>query len=92
MFIERLTDEQIKEFANRVHEGFSFEFTREKNCISYYITNNRSVWDYSWYEHYTDFGERCDGSSERWLKYLYEIFGEEYKAAYLAECAKVFEK
>ncbi len=40
-----------------------------------------------------DFEVACSHSSsieQEWIRYLYKVFGEEYKKAYLEECVKVF--
>ena len=31
------------------------------------------------------------GSTKAWIKYLYGIFGEEYKQEYVKECLKIFD-
>lgn len=94
MFIERLTKEQIKEFAESINSSSKgYEVSEPlilKSEIRYSIENTRCDFGCSINVALEDFEARGE-STIMWLKYLYKIFGEEYKEAYLAECAKVFE-
>lgn len=61
-----------------------------KSEIVLNIADERSVFDFNINVTFKDF-EAIGLSTEKWMKYLYKIFGEEYKNAYLAECEKLFE-
>lgn len=90
MFIEKLTDEQIKNFFTILYpvDRYKLNFSIEDREIRVYCENLKSVIEYSWYERYTDF--YSSNNEEKWVKYLYKIFGESYKEEYLKECAKIF--
>lgn len=94
-FIERLTDEQILDFLyQNVGRRILVSLYRCKKYISATIN-----FDYPNYFdcHYElavilyDYDVGGYVSKEKWLKYMYGIFGEEYKNAYLKDCVKALE-
>ena len=91
-FIERLTDEQIRTFLDRhypVSVKYSYTFFKSKDGYIYvHIDKNYddSMFNITLYD-YDSIG--CNRHNQ-WIKYLYEIFGEEYKKAYLERCAEIF--
>ncbi len=95
MFIERLTRKQVKDFLKGIYPenfyryDFDYHQILKEFDVTVYDKSNSDV---------IDTFRLCDfdvlyttWSSEHWIKYLYKIFGEEYKEAYLAECEKLFE-
>ena len=91
-FIERLTDEQIYAFLQNEYpkeKRYSSSFIKSKSYIYVSVDENNgdSTIKFSLHDFYTI---GCSRPSI-WIKYLYRIFGEEYKQAYLADCAKVFD-
>lgn len=89
-FIQRLTDEQINYFfIEYFNYPYSHSFYRKENEIHVLAEIIRT--DFGQYEYnfvMSDYG--CDNSLylEVWVEYLTEIFGEEYKQAYLEHCEK----
>ena len=96
MFIERLTEQQIKDFLDEQYgkDYFKYEFTHN-NESERIVGTVKCLHDSKEYDSFwlCDFKMKFGLSlnSNDWLRYLYKIFGEEYKEAYLAECTKVFE-
>lgn len=96
MFIERLTEQQIKDFLDEEYDKdyFIYEFTHNKKSNRIVVTvkylHDSNKYDSFWL---CDFEVICALSlySNNWLRYLYKIFGEEYKQAYIQECLSVFE-
>jgi len=87
-FIERLTDEQVVAFLERTYADrgtYSYEFSRDKFQIYVYTTDRRFSFGLFEYD-----AKGCSRSRSLWIKYLYEVFGEEYKQAYLDYCAEIF--
>lgn len=93
MFVERLTEEQVKQFVENIYwDGFKVSVRETTNSeTSIYVENTKSSNDCGFTITLEDFGVRGLPSRLTWVRYLYKIFGEEYKEAYLANCAKVFE-
>lgn len=97
MFVERLTEEQVKDFLDEQYHKFTFgyKFERNKSDKSFFgtveVLYNSSQWEsfYLW-----DFGGETSRFSFSinvdWIRYLYKIFGEEYKEAYLEYHTKIF--
>lgn len=90
-FIERLTDEQVIAFLERAHpkQGkYSYNLSRNEGFIYVLMKENfgNSSFNFSLYD-YDTIG--CNRHT-LWIKYLYEVFGEEYKQSYLDYCAKIF--
>jgi len=86
-FIERLTDEQVVAFLERTYTDrgtYPYKFIRKKFNIYVHAKDNR--FGFNLFEY------NVGGCSyfSLWIKYLYEVFGEEYKQAYLEHCAKIF--
>lgn len=97
MFVKRLTEEQIKDFLDEQcdRDYFKYEFTHNKKREIIVATvkylHNSEEFDSFWLSNFEAIGS-CSSSLENiWLRYLYKIFGEEYKESYLENCAKVFE-
>lgn len=97
MFIERLTEEQVKDFLDEQYDKdyLKYEFIHNKKIgtisgtVKYLHDSDEfdSFWLYDFEVGWCNFSTK----ENDWIRYLYKIFGEEYKEAYLAECAKVFE-
>ena len=92
-FIDRLTDEQVstfleKNFPKKKHNSCNFE----KHEEAIYVRVDQSTTDESFNFTLEEFGTIGFSHPGRWIRFLYKIFGEEYKEAYIAECAKVFEE
>ena len=95
MFIEKLTDKQVKSFLEQQYppeEGwrYSWHFWNDKNEQNYSCSLKREQNDFVDYIRLEDFLSD-GGSTKAWIKYLYGIFGEEYKQAYVKECLKIFD-
>ncbi len=91
-FIERLTDEQIDAFLQSEYpkdKRYSSSFIKNKEYI--YVSIDENNGDRNFHFTLYDFCVIGCSRSSIWIKYLYQIFGEEYKQAYLADCAKVFD-
>ena len=91
-FVERLTDEQINAYLENdfpKNERYVFSYNRYETYI--YVSVDENNGDASFSFTLEEFDARGSVLPGKWLKYLYKVFGEEYKRAYLSECAKVFE-
>lgn len=90
MFIEKLTDTQIKDFLHNKYPKYHVQFSRDDSSILASITNPHSLPDdYTWNERYYDFSTSVEDGP--WVRYLAKLFGEEYKDAYKADCVKLFD-
>lgn len=91
-FIERLTDKQVKIFLDKHYpkeEKYSYGFDKDKYDIYVRMDGNHGDNSFNFsLKEYETIGCNCH---TQWIKYLYEVFGEEYKRAYLDQCAKIFE-
>lgn len=94
MFVERLTEEQVKEFLDEQYDKdyFKYEFKKSERItgMAEYL-NYSDEFDVFWLSDFEVILTISVSMERNWIKYLYKIFGEEYKEAYLAECTKVFE-
>lgn len=106
MFIEQLNEEQVKDFLNKhygadyfTEDYFKHEIRyskkRKKIYVSIRLCNGHDDGDTEYdYLCLWDFGaetERCYFKIKvKWIKYLYKLFGEEYKQAYLAYHTEIF--
>lgn len=92
LFIKRLTDEQVKTFLEREFpkkEKYSYSFFRDKEHIYVNIDRNSGDWIFnSTLREYDTIGNISHCS---WVNYLYKVFGEEYKKAYLKNCEEIFD-
>ena len=89
-FINRLTGEQIREFLNY---HFSEDASNKKSYNFFYsdiagrksIVVNASYENGRGFESFTLFDFDCFGEHvcTPWIRYLYKIFGQEYKDAYM---------
>lgn len=91
-YINLLTDEQIKEFIESMYptdEAYKSNISRIGDIVIAFVDKNdgEKIKPITLY----DFNSVGCKDSSIWIKYLYHIFGEEYKEAYLDMCAKVFE-
>lgn len=94
MFVERLTRKQVKDFLNEIYSEivYRYDFDYDKIFEQYHVIvygrdSNVVINSFS----LSDFDVIWTTlTSKYWIKYLYKIFGEEYKVAYLAECEKLF--
>ena len=89
-FIQRLTDKQIRAFLDEKYpkaERYSYYFIERGDDIYVSVNYNMgdSTFNISLREFYT-----IGVDKTQWVKYLYSIFGEEYKAAYLKRCEQIF--
>lgn len=89
MFIERLSNEQIKAFFKERYPRHNTSITKRDGNIYATVSNPQSSRDYSWTEVYYDFSSTQN--TKTWVKYLASIFGDEYIDAYLANCRKIFD-
>lgn len=91
-FIETLTEKQLNNFLGKL-----FPRTGDYIVCAWFkhttkiIVNVKCKGDRTFRVELEEFAMVGFPGTEQWLKYLYKVFGEEYKQAYLAECAKVFE-
>lgn len=96
MFVERLTKEQVEKFINTIYpkkEGYKNRIEEIENSeIRVYVENTRSAIDYGFIVILGDFYTRKISSEGAWLRFLYKVFGEEYKQAYIEECLSVFDE
>lgn len=93
MFVERLTEEQVKEFLDEQYDKdyFKCEFHKSERITGKAeFLNNSDEDDIFWLSDFEVILTISVSMERNWIKYLYKIFGEEYKEAYLAECAKIF--
>jgi len=91
LFIERLTDEQVRTFLEREYpkkEKYSYSFDRYEGCI--YVRIDQNMGDCLFNISLCEYDTIGYSRTSRWIKYLYEVFGEEYKKSYLDRCAKIF--
>lgn len=94
MFVERLTEEQVKDF---LHQEYSVEYYQsffrsyEEAIVGWICEWDGEVFDRPVLYDFEVLYSNMENIRNNWMKYLYKIFGEEYKEAYLAECAKIFE-
>lgn len=90
-FIERLTDEQIRNFLEREYpkrEKYSYGFDKRESSI--YVRMDKNFGDNSFNFSLCEYDTIGCNRHAKWIKYLYEIFGEEYKKSYLDCCAEIF--
>lgn len=97
MFVERLTEQQIKDFLDEQYDKnyLKYEFTHNKKRETIIVTvkylHNSKQFDYFWLFDFEVIWSNSSSMENNWIRYLYKIFGEEYKEAYLVDCAKIFE-
>lgn len=97
MFVEKISVNQVKEFLNEIYpktQGFEYliimpEQTTPQSKYIYASVNN-DINDFNTNLRLEDYDANISRPNE-WLKFLYKIFGEEYKQAYIQECLSVFE-
>lgn len=91
MFVERLSDEQIMTFLKRRYPDYTVTvLIRDQDRFYAQIISNDPDNDFAWRERFSDFYDQ--GSGDAWIKYLYSIFGEEYRLAYIKACNKEFKQ
>lgn len=87
-FIERLTVEQIMEFLKaELPTNSAIRLTRKSDAIEVTVVTNHRFESFFNLKEYGIKGELLES---KWIKYLYCIFEEEYKEAYLNHCAQIF--
>lgn len=96
-FIERLTHEQIESFLDELYpKNLGFTYTLHFRCAKKYgnpcvcisISNSRNDFNHTFrLEEY----DAQISFPTKWLKYLANVFGEEYIKSYLENCLSVFE-
>lgn len=98
MFIEKLSVEQVKEFLNSIYpekQGFDYSMImpEESNPQKEYVYVNveRDRNDFNLNIRLEDY-DATISCPNKWLKFLYKVFGEEYKQAYIQECLSVFDE
>lgn len=86
-FVERLTVEQINNFITEQYPNYRYNFymgelpNSKKRYISVHIYSENI------HKHYMLFDyEAILPNKTNWFKFLYKVFGEEYKKAYLKVC------
>jgi hypothetical protein len=79
MFVEKLTKQDLGEFVGR---KIDYHHLNGKDIYYGYTSDN----DWPINNRYNEF--ECD---DRWVKFMYKKFGEEYKKEYLIHCAKIFD-
>lgn len=90
MFVEKLTDEEIKDFLKARYSNYQFSFSRYSDEIDVSVTNTHSLPDdYTWNEVYKDF--EASNNNGPWVRFLAKKFGEEYKTAYAKFCIRIFD-
>ncbi len=90
-FIQRLTDEQIKDFLIKYYPNYKVHnIIRFKEDNSIFVQIAKSQYSNSVGYKLYNFNSTLAFPSI-WIKYLYSIFGEEYKKAYIDNCLKVFD-
>lgn len=104
MFIERLSQEQVTELAQLLvwqHEKYHINVTnaplhvegcsKECNLCRYELKNESFA--ATNYIHIKDFSCRAGGKINTvFVNYMYRVFGEEYKQAYMEHCMSIFEQ
>lgn len=91
-FIEPLTEKQLTSFLGKL-----FPRTGDYVVCAWFkhptkiIVHVKYKGDRTFKVELEEFAMVGFPGNEEWLKYLYKVFGEGYKQAYLAECAKIFE-
>lgn len=100
MFVERLSVAQVKDFLNEIYpeeQCFSYSISMSK-CTPYIrvcICNYKTMFNLDIqlkdYDAITIYKATISWP-HKWLKYLYKVFGEEYKQAYIQECLSVFDE
>lgn len=104
MFIERLNKKQVEDFLNEQYneDEYDYEFALDKSgkFIMGSVKKNGEPYDtFSLYDFEVLWSWRI--WADNWMKYLYKVFGEEYKEVCLSKCdslkvylverAKIFE-
>lgn len=93
MFVEKLTDKQVKSFLEQQYppkEGWSYSWHFWNDEQNYSCSLEREQNNYVDNIRLEDFFSD-GGSTKAWVKYLYGIFGEEYKQEYVKVCLKIFD-
>lgn len=86
-FIERLTDEQIKAFFDSRFLVYKYTYSVKKDSTKAYIAVQLSAPDGIHNYIFEDYSS--SNAQEHWLKYLSQIFGEEYYSPFRNIKAKV---
>ena len=90
-YLERLTFNQIVDFFERyfpIVDGYSVDFNRNQTIIYGSI---KGMYETTINFAFHDYGALEGNYKKEWVKYLYEMFGEEYKQAYLRHCSSIFD-
>lgn len=94
MFVEKLTVNQVKEFLNEIYpeeQGFDYaiDMSDDTPYICVNVDNDKNDFDTNMrLEDY----DATISWTDKWLRYLYKVFGEEYKQAYIQDCLSVFDE
>ena len=92
-FIGKLSDAQINAFFAKNYPksgGYSYRFKKESDKYIYAHVEQNGMLNYSFNCRLEQFDTVHFERHVQWIRYLYEVFGEEYKQAYLENCAKIF--
>ncbi|MCQ2979481.1 MAG: hypothetical protein MJ245_06775 [Clostridia bacterium] len=82
MFVERLSKDQVYAYFKQVYPEYNVSgLSLSKDMWRAEVENPKSYMDYFWHEELKDFS--ASRNDEQWVKYLYHIFGEEYRKNYL---------
>ena len=98
LFIKQLTNKQLEDFLDKLFpqsEGFEFSFDLKKKnksseeyfCVKVYHLG----WETPLFVQLEEFNSTISQPSQ-WIQYLHQIFGDEYKQAYLDNCATIFDE
>ena len=92
-FIERLTDEQIRTYLDKEYSRRGYKYSFYKHdllsvlCVRFYRKGDALSVSIRFCDYYAENGSR---QTRTWVSYLYNVFGEEYKQAYLEWCNRAF--
>lgn len=92
-YLKRLADEQIAEFLQRQYpegDGYSFKILRTTEAV-YVLMEHKYSCELNFSFILKEYGSELCSCNKQWMKYLYEIFGEEYKKSYMERCAQIFD-
>lgn len=94
-FVQRLSRQQVEEFFSSIYPKEKYEFSlvmpgkKGKFIVASVTKMDADFSDISINFRLEDFD--ATSNKESWIKYLYSIFGEKYKEAYLEEAMSIFD-
>lgn len=97
-FVNRLDDKQIENFLDKLYprsEGFNVSFSLKQKHTSSEKYWAAKIFHFGWetphYVQLEEYNSTLPNSSE-WIAFLNNIFGKEYKDAFLKNCISSFEQ